>query len=441
MKGDFTRDTFNAAKHFSRVLMQQGRVQLDADWNEQAAILLHYLQTLAADIIGPYGGPAGADNGFRIRGSGKSDMDFWIGPGRYYVDGILCENEEPSVYSEQSDYPLTEDQRSKDQKNLKQNAQYIAYLDVWERHVTYLDDHLIREVALGGPDTATRARVVCQVKVTDEAGYKMADEASRNKAARGRMRAYLKTEDVLPDPCITAPDSKYRGAENQLYRVEIHQVSTDEKGNLQDWSFKWSRENGSIAAAWLGTNEDGGLIVNTTHGFEAGSWVEITSTYDELHNTPGKMTKIEKVEAGALYLASGPDAQWDANTLVKIRQWDQRQVGDVRLKNGVVPGKLGALLDLENGIQVYFEPGDESHAAYWFRSGDTWLIPARVVTGEIEWPDEVDPSGKTVAAALPPRGIQHHYAPLWSMVWDGNAFTINEGDDLRSPMPYLTQLK
>ena len=39
--------------------MQQGRVQLDADWNEQADILLHYLRTLAADLIGPFGGPQG----------------------------------------------------------------------------------------------------------------------------------------------------------------------------------------------------------------------------------------------------------------------------------------------------------------------------------------------------------------------------------------------
>jgi hypothetical protein len=33
MKGDFTRNTFVPSKSFSRVLMQQGRVQLDADWN------------------------------------------------------------------------------------------------------------------------------------------------------------------------------------------------------------------------------------------------------------------------------------------------------------------------------------------------------------------------------------------------------------------------
>ena len=65
MKGDFTRDTFDPFRHFSRVLMQQGRVQLDADFNEQAAILLHYLRTLAADLIGPHGGP-GNELGFEI---------------------------------------------------------------------------------------------------------------------------------------------------------------------------------------------------------------------------------------------------------------------------------------------------------------------------------------------------------------------------------------
>ena len=67
MKGDFSRNTFDPTKHFSRVLMQQGRVQLDADWNEQAAILLHYLRTLAADLIGPCAGPEGDEvYGFKI---------------------------------------------------------------------------------------------------------------------------------------------------------------------------------------------------------------------------------------------------------------------------------------------------------------------------------------------------------------------------------------
>jgi hypothetical protein len=33
MSGDYSRVRFDPKKHFSGVLMQQGRVQLDADWN------------------------------------------------------------------------------------------------------------------------------------------------------------------------------------------------------------------------------------------------------------------------------------------------------------------------------------------------------------------------------------------------------------------------
>jgi hypothetical protein len=116
MKADFTRNTFDPQKNFLRVLMQQGRVQLDADFNEQISILLNYMQTLAADLIGPHGGPE-HDCGFKIIWS-QVDIpkeeeepleeklkqlgqgDFLIGKGRYYVDGLLCENEHyVSLYS------------------------------------------------------------------------------------------------------------------------------------------------------------------------------------------------------------------------------------------------------------------------------------------------------------------------------------------------------
>ena len=58
MKADLSRDTYRRQYQFARVLMQQGRVQLDADWNEQVSILLDQTRMLAADLIGPHGGPA-----------------------------------------------------------------------------------------------------------------------------------------------------------------------------------------------------------------------------------------------------------------------------------------------------------------------------------------------------------------------------------------------
>src|SRR5882757_7159913 len=89
-RGDFTRDTHDPLKRFSRVLMQQGRVLLDADSNEQTSILLHYLRTLAADLIGPHGG---SGDSFKIGDTDEKgnviSSGFSIGPGNYYVEGFL----------------------------------------------------------------------------------------------------------------------------------------------------------------------------------------------------------------------------------------------------------------------------------------------------------------------------------------------------------------
>ncbi|SRR6266496_3454347 len=111
--GDFSRNTFRPDRHYSRVLMQQGRVLLDSDWNEQGSILLYYLQSLAKDLIGLYGGPA-TNCGFRIIVKPDSEIpanfpaaafkrNFIIGGGHYYVDGILCENESFRTYARSKD--------------------------------------------------------------------------------------------------------------------------------------------------------------------------------------------------------------------------------------------------------------------------------------------------------------------------------------------------
>jgi hypothetical protein len=360
MKGDFTRDTFDRAKHFSSVRMQQGRVQLDADWNEQEAILHHYLRTLTADLIGAHAGPAGGECGFLIT-PGREDMI--ISAGRYYVDGILCENERDCPYSNQPDYAPLEQEAYAVLKKSVAGTKWLAYLDVWERHVSYIEDDRIREVALGGPDTATRAKVVWQVKTiaiqpplpTEERNkremeqeiartyfadiryqlaqaarrdavrgdqaiavlhVKLRDVAAKLRAVRLRigdpsasacdaplfgldglsdagLRARVKPNDVMPDPGITSPDSKYLGAENHLYRVEIHRAVSS-GGVTTEWSFKWSRDNGSIAsAAHVFGNQ---ISVQYARGFEAGQWVELCDDTQELRSEPGTLVRLTRVE-------------------------------------------------------------------------------------------------------------------------------------------------
>ena len=101
MKGDFTRSTFKPGKHYSGVRMQQGRVQLDADWNEQIDIDAHRTETEAIDVIGGCGAPM-HDAGFSLT-DGPTPK---IGEGRYYVDGILCENEADVDLDKQPDLPV-----------------------------------------------------------------------------------------------------------------------------------------------------------------------------------------------------------------------------------------------------------------------------------------------------------------------------------------------
>ena len=69
MGSDISRFTFDPSKHYSGVRQQQGRVNLDADWNEQVDIAAHRIETETVDVIGASGAPR--DNaGFQIQAPG-----------------------------------------------------------------------------------------------------------------------------------------------------------------------------------------------------------------------------------------------------------------------------------------------------------------------------------------------------------------------------------
>jgi len=66
VKGDFTRNPSAREGQYSRVLLQQGRVQLDSDFNEQVEITALRERRMLADLIGPHGAPHGS-RGFEIK--------------------------------------------------------------------------------------------------------------------------------------------------------------------------------------------------------------------------------------------------------------------------------------------------------------------------------------------------------------------------------------
>jgi hypothetical protein len=433
-RGDFTRDTFNPTKHFSRVLMQQGRVLLDEDWNEQVSITLYYLRSLAEDLVGEHGGRG---DGFKIEGVTQTDgkLDFKIKQGYYYVKGWLCKNAEVQDYRKQPGYPFPDSIDS----GLDAAKPYLVYLDVWERHITSLEDDSIREVALGGPDTATRAQLTCQVKVkeisaarantdfkTDHNAF-FAEITEHAKPTSGSLRARAKRGPKDDEPCAISPESRFRGTENQLYRVEIHRGG--ENGATGQATFKWSRENGSIVfpirslgdgkvtLAHLGRDLSSSLQVN--------DWVEIVDDDLALRGKAGPLRQVESidpVEMSVTLKNPGTLPPYNEDKHPLLRRWDQQ--GD-RLEDGLKL-KEGAGEDdenwiaLEDGIQIQF-PLSPVGEPCTYRSGDYWLIPARTATGDVEWPVERNADGtektypnssEPIPAAKEPHGIKHFYAPL-----------------------------
>ncbi|WP_372742939.1 DUF6519 domain-containing protein, partial [Neptunomonas sp.] len=89
MTFDLSRIRFDARKDFLGVVMQQGRVQLDSDWNEWIAQLSRRLQAGTLDMFNGSVVPRITPEGFLIEAVGGA---LSIGAGRIYVDGLLAEN-------------------------------------------------------------------------------------------------------------------------------------------------------------------------------------------------------------------------------------------------------------------------------------------------------------------------------------------------------------
>jgi hypothetical protein len=229
MKSDISRQTFNPTKHYKGVRMQQGRVQIDADWNEESDINIYRIETEALDLIGGCGGPMhAAAFGISIGAAPQAgeEADFLLSAGRYYVDGILCENELIGSFNSQPEYPPLVGVSQRPPLITDQTG-YLAYLDVWQRNITALDDPQIREVALGGPDTATRLKTVWQVKLfaveeNDNCVTAFDKFLKGSPPSNGTLSAKTESEAISQDPCIVPPGAGFRGLENQLYRIEIH---------------------------------------------------------------------------------------------------------------------------------------------------------------------------------------------------------------------------
>jgi len=495
MKGNFSRQTFNPPKHYSGVLLQQGRVQLDADWNEQQAITQRRIETETMDVVGRCGAPMNAP-GFEI--TLKKDNTLSIGRGRYYVDGILCENDVDVDYVQQPyllDVPEVVSQ-------LKAEKTFVglAYLDVWQRHITALDDAHIREVALGGPDTATRIQTIWQVKtlpvqlqgssqqrlkaLLDQLdalqGKQAADDKSEPgtsaKAQQGKGKSPTRGKSTIEEEinkaydeirqlfgeitcgsqidtwdALTSPSARTLKARTQQppetddpclippsagYRRlenQLYRVEVHKKGALGSATFKWSRENGSVVTAIEQFN--GSEI--TVHDVGADEVLGFANgqwveVVDDGKDLSGEPGQLLQIDE--VNPATRVITLRPAPAAIDPKRYPKLRRWD---QNGAAGGD-GILvtsdwLPLEDGIEVQFSKGTYS-------TGDYWLIPARTAIGDIEWPP-YDTSDPSYPAPQPPLGIQHHYCRLALLHLDpvNNTLSVQDCRSIFVSLPAVNQ--
>ncbi|MGL4961287.1 MAG: DUF6519 domain-containing protein [Inquilinus sp.] len=409
MSGDYTRFTFAPRKRFAGVLMQQGRVQLDSDWNEGVDLLRERTRLLGLDVGGPAWLPVlTTPNGFLIGALPGLPPDLSIGVGRIYVDGRLAEvfAGEGVTYLNQPFLP--------EPPPLNPAIDTIVYLDLWEREVTWAEDTRLLDVALGGVDTTTRVQQVWQVKLHEQRGVPAVcgvDLDTLFPPSAGRLTTSAVAPPAPDDPCILPPNAGYRGIENRLYRVEV-QVG----GPLGTAMFKWSRDNGSIVSRVTAIAVGGGqsrITVNRigrdqTLRFRINDWVTLTDDHRELNGEAGQMARIVDIDQAAQVVvldravpttgrAFGPTAADLVARNTRLQRWDEQAPLNPLDADGLMTTGAGPI-DLEDGVQVSFS---SVPAAGDFHVGDYWVFAARTADASVE-----------ILTAAPPRGIRHQYLQL-----------------------------
>ncbi len=507
MSFDSSRFTFDPWNNFSGVVMQQGRVQLDSDWNEWLAEFARRIRAGTLDTLGRAVVPLTTKAAFQIGLSqdASGNISISIGPGRMYVDGLLAENHglpapNPQKWIPGAAPPVLRDVISRFTLSPgwdsaldeltgpagvgyygqpyfpnagvlapfpQSGGPYLVYLDVWQREVTFLEDPDLVEKAVG-VDTTGRMQTVWQVKWLDVSSVAGVDCSTPDANMTAAWQNLLLppgprlTTGVVQSspggPCCLSPNTGYTGLENQLYRVEIHQPGNPAaSGATGTATFKWSRNNASVATAVSAIAQGGTVLTVQSTGkdsvlrFSPNDWVEITDDWLELNGLPGELHQVTGVDdvAGTVTLApavSPASFPVDATGLTdpsrhtRLTRWDQS--GKVFQSDGVTvwvdlnaPGSTGEIpvppagttLLLENGVTVAFGLLPNART---FRSGDYWAFAARATDGTVEF-----------LSQAPPRGIHHHYARLavmsLSSVKLSGKGTLTLQDQSQPPVAFL----
>jgi len=466
MPSDLTRPaTGDLRQHYKAVVMQQGRVILDRDFNALQDLVNGRIAADALDEIGPCGTPddglavslppAGQSVPASVSYSAPQPWDFLVKPGTMYVGGQRVVFDAPAAhlaplsYFHQPDWIHPPDPFAHGSASYSVPRHEFVFLHAFEQEVGAVEDPDLLDVALGGPDTTQRVRLMrriirlgvagtdCATALADaetdwgQWGY-LFDPATMRLLPQAALQVSFTSALTTTNPCDPVTQGGYLGAENQLIRVMIGEPGSGGKSA----SLLWGYDNASFL--YRVTVEPGGTTlqlsqppVDAFHCPRTGQYVEVLRTAAVLGIEPdqtdptGQRTIVRCVAAATGRVATVAKYNNGDNTLVLssplpaeyatesyplfLRVWVGRQPFD---PSSVAPITLtDPTGQTSPGIQVTMTQPATAAKGAALPGGAFWLFAVRPSTPQAIYPE------RFLNGPQPPDGPRQWVCPLAVIDW------------------------
>ncbi len=459
---DVSRSGTDYRKQYTDVRMQQGRVLMDEDWNENERLHAERERRSLVDIVGHTGTP---DQGFRIlqpTANAAKEIDFTAQKGTYYLGGYRVQIAESETYRLQKDWLQMVD--SENPKVLKDGQCDLVYLEVWQQGVVAAEDSELLEPALGGPDTSARVRTMHRLRVKTDVGTSQcraawqtlqdawtAAKAGTLGSDHGLVQDMTMSVGFAPgsdpeDLCNPPIAGGYLGAENQALRVQLTDAD----------HFTWGYDNAApLYRVELAADQGHWKIVkfktepkDQAHWPLAGQiveilpWSAVLPNNEKLSVTRGFLARVESsytadsrqltlIQPVPQHYGEAWKQRTDAASLgtpfFYLRVWNRGTDTDSARAIPFTPGTPVSLG--HTGLSVTFQGTQRVAGTYW------------VIAARPETPNEVLPW--RLKEGMAPHGFKRYYAPLAVIAWNisGNTVTGKVVSDCRDAFRPLTQLR
>jgi Family of unknown function (DUF6519)/IPT/TIG domain len=441
MAGDRARVSYDPSRKWRGLVAQQGRVTVEADWNEAATIDRERARVEALEMVAPVGTP---DHGYGVTAvpagaaAPATPGDLTIGPGTLYLGGERLDLGSAVSYAAQPDWldhstdPLWV---APAVPAATGTSNELVYLLASEQEVSAVEDPALADVALGGPDTMARQRIL-QRFVRQPApsgtcadawsaltgalagGGLGFDATSMRVESAARLQVSFSNAPTAPGSCQPVATGGYLGAENQMIRVMVTGGGTGTPTIV--WGFDDASFLYRVQAATYDSGSGNTTItlasapVDSYHYPLAGQAVELLrdavqlTDDDYIASATGFVAPLAASYDPAsmqLVIAGQPPADYlsAATQQLYLRLWQSTTAAP-----GGQATELGA-----TGVSVTLTLSSGTS----FHAGDVWRFAVRPIQPAIVYP------ARYLDAPQPPDGPRVLACPLAVLTWDNGSAT------------------